>query len=244
MTIVVTGASGFIGRRVVALLKAAGRSVCTVEHRWKDSDDLAALLPQDIEACLHLGWYADPADYLSNTHENRASFRNGLDLAREARRRGAERLVVAGTSAEYRPSPSRLVETDPTAPTTIYGECKVELFEALTSGSRLDGLSIRWARIFNVTGPGEPPTRFLPSVARAVLAAEPLELSSGEQVRDFAHVDDVAAGLIALEGAPEGGTFNICSGEGHSLRSVAEELGSRLGDTSALKFGARPRCRP
>ena len=67
-------------------------------------------------------------------------------------------------------------------------------------------------------------------------------MSSGEQVRDFTHVDDVAAGLIALERAPGGGTFNICSGEGHSLRRVAEELGSRLGDTSALQFGARPRA--
>ena len=134
MTIVVTGASGFIGRRVVGCLEAAGRNVCAVDHRWKDSDDLGELLPRDVEACLHLGWYADPADYLSNAHENRASFRNGLDLAREARRRGAERLIVAGTSAEYGPSASKLVETDPTPPPRSTASARWSCLQALNSG--------------------------------------------------------------------------------------------------------------
>jgi nucleoside-diphosphate-sugar epimerase len=111
----------------------------------------------------------------------------------------------------------------------------------LVDGSwRPAGLGVAWARLFNLTGPGEDPRRLVPMVVRSLLDGKPVSLSAGAQVRDFLDVADVAAALVALSDAGAEGSFNVCSGEALSLRELLGAVGERVGRVDLLRFGERP----
>jgi len=242
MTVLVTGGGGFIGRSVVRRLVERGENPVVLSHRWDGPTGLESLLPAgDLEGCIHLGWYADTRDYLVNVAENRQSLQDSLDLVEILGVRGCQGLVVAGTSAEYATSDEALTEDAPVAPWSVYGAAKASLHLLLRSSLAPAGMVVSWARIFNVTGPGEDPNRLLPYVARTVLAGGEVALTSGAQVRDYLHVDDVADGLVKVLYTGRPGTYNVSSGRGAPLSQVLTELAQSLGDPALLKFGERRR---
>lgn len=237
----VTGASGFIGRRVVQRLATEGRPVIAVEHAWHGEDELDELAAgAELAACIHLGWYARPADYLVDVAGNLESLRSSCALVGWLGRRGVTHLVAVGSGAEYGVSDEPHDEDECPDPWSVYGAAKSAFHQLLRSSMRPQAMRVAWARVFNVTGPGEHPDRLVPTVVRRLLAGDPVDLSPGGQVRDFLDVDDVASALVALSTAGAEGTFNVCSGHGIVLRDLLGGIGDRLGRRDLLRFGARP----
>jgi len=242
MTVLVTGGAGFIGRAVLRRLAERGETPVVLAHRWRGLKGLESLLPAGgVDGCIHLGWYADNRDYLVNVAENRRSLQDSLDLVEFLGERGCESLVVAGTSAEYATSDRVHSEEAQVAPWSVYGAAKASLHQFLRSSLAPAEMVVSWARIFNVTGPGEDSNRLLPYVARSVMAGREVPLTAGTQVRDFLHVDDVADGLVQLLYAARPGAYNVSSGQGTPLSQVLTDLAQALGDPALLKFGERRR---
>lgn len=240
-SLLVTGSGGFIGRRVVRLAAEQGLEVASVPHAWRSLEELeGAVGDVEISRCLHLGWYAKPADYLVSEQGNLRSLAASLELVELLRAKACQHIVVAGSSAEYAPQERALLETDQIAPWSVYGAAKHALHVLLRSSLMPDGTSVAWARIFNVTGPGEARHRLLPTTARELARGGRMELTDGTQRRDFLHVEDVAAGLLRLAEPGIDGTFNVCSGVSRTLRQVLEGLAKRVG-RGTLDFGACPR---
>lgn len=238
-----TGGAGYLGRHVMALLSATERRIVVVAHRWSDRQALEQLVGDTaIDRCMHLGWYAHPADYLHAVDGNRDSLDASLDLVSVLLDRGCSHLVVAGSSAEYGCPSERVDEAARIEPHTIYAAAKTSL-RLLLESSWLDGrMTVAWARIFNVVGPGEHPDRIVPLVTRSLLARRAVDLSDGRQVRDILHVTDVARALVALSDSGSSGIFNVSSGVGVDLRTVFTALAGRVGaPTDLLRFGARAR---
>ncbi len=236
----VTGAAGFIGRHVVSQLRSAGVEVMSIEHTWHSRVEVESLLGTSaIRRCIHLGWYANPADYLSSELANLQSLRSSVQLLGALISRGCEHLTVAGTSAEYSLSVFPLTEGDSVDEATPYARAKAALRDLTAELSRLNVLPTAWCRIFNVTGPGENPGRLLSLVTRALLEGSPLDLTDGTQVRDYLDVRDVAAALVAVSGAHLIGPVNLCSGEGVRLKDLIADIASRCGSLEFLHFGAR-----
>lgn len=237
----ITGAAGFIGRHVVVEAKARGWDVLAISHAWSSTDDLvAAIGSASVTRCIHLGWYAHPADYLTAVEANRRSLQDSLALFTLLLERGCRHLVVAGSSAEYASLPSPHDESEPVAPWSVYGSCKAALHLLLDSSWRPPSMGLAWARLFNVTGPFEHPARLVPTVTRSLLQGKPINLSPGDQRRDFLDVADVASAIVSLSDTAANGTFNICSGQGVSLRKHLGDIAARAGDPKLLGFGARP----
>lgn len=242
MTVLVTGGAGFIGRSVTRRLMERGETPVVMAHRWQGRNGLESVLPAgSVDGCIHLGWYADTRDCLTNVAENRRSLQDSLDLVEFLSVRRCRSLVVAGTAAEYAISDREVTENAPVAPVSVYAAAKVSFHQFLRSSLAPTGMAVSWGRIFNVTGPGEDPHRLLPHVARSVLAERAVSLTSGTQVRDFLHVDDVADGLVQALYAARPGSYNVSSGRGASLREILTELAQALGDPRLLKFGDRAR---
>jgi nucleoside-diphosphate-sugar epimerase len=238
----VTGAAGFIGRWVVAELATRGVPCIPVEHSWQSLSEVEAIMGgNEVDRCIHLGWYTRPDDYLTSRAANRRCLEASLDLAELLLRNDCRHLVVSGTSAEYAGSDVDLDEDAPLAPSTFYGATKGSLRLLLRNSWCQQGRGLAWARIFSVTGPGEHPQRLFPTVVRALAAGLPVDLSDGAQVRDFLDVRDVAAALVALSQVEASGDYNVSSGRSATVREFLQSLTACVGGDHLLRFGAQAR---
>jgi nucleoside-diphosphate-sugar epimerase len=245
--VLVTGATGLIGRRVLAPLVSAGHEVHAVARSagdapdvvWHEADLLASpdvVREVDPEILVHLAWYAEHGKFWTapvNVEWVEAS----LALLRAFR---GTRAVLAGSCAEYdwTTGEETLKElSSPLRPATLYGAAKHGLH---TVAAQMDGFELAWGRVFFLYGPDEAPGRLFASVARALLAGEPAKTTEGTQIRDFMHADDVAAAFAALADADVTGAVNIGSGAGVALRDVVRLVGEAAGRPELIEFGALP----
>ena len=257
--VLVTGASGFVGSRALGPLLQRGFEVHAVARRvpargeedvaWHAADLLdagahAALLQRVRPShLLHLAWYVEPQSFW-NAPQNAAWVAATIELVERFAAAGGERVVLAGTCAEYdwsRPEPGPLREDAPLAPATFYGVCKDAAARVAQGlGERL-GVAVAHGRIFHLYGPGEDERRLVAGVARALVAGARVATSDGEQVRDFLHVDDVAAAFAALAASGVDGAVNVGSGEGVAVRRVVELVAEAAGRPDLLDVGALAR---
>jgi len=261
--VLLTGGSGFIGSRAIAPLLAAGYEIHALGRSrgasegvtWHELDLLddraAGRVVADVaaEQLLHLAWYAEPGRFWA-APENLDWVAASVRLLRAFAEAGGRRAVIAGTCAEYDWSDpvERCSELDygsrqatPLRPATLYGASKHATRLVAAAYAPQAGLSLAWGRVFLLYGPGEDQRRLVPQVAGALLAGEPAQTSDGAQVRDFMHVDDVAAGFAALLASNVEGPVNIASGEGVSIADVLALIAAAAGRRELLRLGALPR---
>jgi nucleoside-diphosphate-sugar epimerase len=261
--VLVTGGAGFIGRRMLPLLLAAGHEVHASSSReeapeegevgeeevqWHRADllnpDATAALIKEArpQRLLHLAWYTQHGRFWQ-APENLAWTEASIRLWRAfAESEGAERFVGVGSCAEYEWSePVLREESTPLRPASLYGVCKDSTRRVIEAASVRAALSFAWGRVFFIYGPEEASGRLVPSVAEALAEGRPARSSDGEQIRDFLHVDDAARALAALLDCEVPGAVNIGSGEGVRVRKVVETLGRLAGRPELVELGALPR---
>jgi UDP-glucuronate decarboxylase len=246
--LLITGANGFIGRHVTELAATRGLEVHALTREPKDpvagvTYHTADLVEATADACalvreigathlLHLAWYAVPRlfwDSLENYRWPGAT----MALASAFADGGGERVVAAGTCAEYDWTFGLCIEdATPLSPRKPYSVAKDATRRLLESWSRAKGISFAWGRLFFAYGPGEHRDRVLAMTIRSLLRGEQPKLSDGKHARDFLDVRDAAAAFLALLESDVEGGVNIASGEPMTLATLltraSEELGQPL----------------
>ncbi len=253
--VLVTGATGFIGRHAPPLLAERGYEVHAVSsgehsgeafafHRANLLDPIESVaLIRDIQPTdlLHLAWYAEHGKYWTSPENDRWA-EVSLELLRAFAESGGRRAVIAGTCAEYDWSGDGFLSegSTPLVPATTYGAAKHHLHRQASSLADEAGISLGWGRIFFVYGPGEDPRRLVASVTRALIAGEPAPCSHGEQVRDFLHAAEVADALTTLLAGAIEGPVNIASGEPTKVKDIVAEVARAVGRPELVRLGALP----
>jgi nucleoside-diphosphate-sugar epimerase len=254
--VLLTGATGFIGRHAIRGLAARGYEVHAVtapagevladDVVWHQADlldpEAAERLAAEVRAThlLHFAWFVEPGAFWTSV-ANLRWVGASLELLRAFRENGGERAVLAGTCAEYEWGHELCSEDGtPIAPSTLYGACKSAVQQAGSAYARQSGLSFAWGRIFLLYGPHEPPGRLVSSVATALLRGEPALCSRGTQVRDLLHVQDVADAFVEVLDSELEGPVNIGSGAPLTIAEVVAGLGRAAGRPDLIRLGALP----
>jgi nucleoside-diphosphate-sugar epimerase len=250
--VLVTGATGFIGRYSLDILLSDGFEVHAITRLAKSSlnkeiiwheldlfDEIAVSeLMQRIKPThlIHFAWFAVPNKYWTskiNLDFTRAS----LYLAEQFVVNGGVRFVGAGTCAEYDWNNSLLEESNtPLIPRTLYGVCKNSLQMIMSKYFNDMGISFAWGRIFFTFGPYEDSNRLIPSIINNLRDNNSAICRNGNFVRDFMYVEDVASAFVSLLSSNVLGAINICTNRPIKIKDILNEIALEMGKINFLIF--------
>jgi nucleoside-diphosphate-sugar epimerase len=257
--VLVTGASGFIGRAVVAALRERERDVHGVARtpaseieveKWHTADLLdpaergRLVRTAGASHLVHLAWSTEHGRFWSHP-ANRSWSKASCELVEAFAEAGGKRAVMAGSCAQYDwgaratgPGGRADERMTPRRPSTLYGAAKEEAASRLEAWAAETGFSFASALLFFPYGPYDKSERLVPSLARKLALGEPAKVTSGNQVRDFVHVDDCGAALAALADSEVVGAVNVGTGYGTSVSDVATTVARALDREDLLRIGS------
>ena len=247
----VTGGAGFIGSHLTRRLLAEGRRVTVLDNlsvgrrevvpasaRFVQGDIRDARAVADaltgVDCVFHLAAQVTIRGSFERFYEDLDT--NVMGTARILRAldpQAIKRFVLASSMAVYAdaPSPNPIAEDHPSRPLSPYGIGKLAAEGVSRQVLDARGISFTAVRYFNTFGPGQTYTPYVGVitifVTRLLRGEAPIIFGDGEQRRDFVHVDDIVAGTIAAADGPPG-TYNLGTGRGTSLNSLAALLTARL----------------
>jgi nucleoside-diphosphate-sugar epimerase len=257
--VLLTGATGYIGKFTIKHLLERGYEVHAVSSKTPDgnypekSENLiwhkANLLSIDETEklvksvspthLLHFAWFVEHGKFW-NAPENLRWLSASLHLAECFAAGGGRRIVCAGTCAEYDWARQGIFsEKDlPERPQTLYGTAKTALSLTLEKFAAVSGLDFASGKIFFPFGADELPNRLIPSVIISLLENKPAATSHGRQIRDYMFVEDVAEAFVALLDGDVRGAVNIASGRRTELKEIIEIIAEIIGKPELLQIGA------
>lgn len=257
MKIAVTGASGFIGRYLLAELARQQVEVVAVTRdaaRLAEAGVSARIVEMDLAApaadcfdrlgrpdvLIHLAW--DGLPNYKSLHHFEIELPRQYNFLKAMVEAGLPSLLVTGTCFEYGMQSGALSEDLVTLPANPYGYAKDALRRQLEFLKAVKPFNLTWARLFYMYGAGQPKGSLYSQLRAAVLHGERVfNMSGGEQQRDYLPVTDVARHLVSLAlKRNDIGVVNICSGTPVSVRKLVEGWIKENGWSIALNLGHYP----
>ena len=262
----ITGARGFIGRHLALHLRDQGSTVSGIGHghlpmdawvdaglaRWSNSEITAEALTQLAaeqgmpEVVFHLAGGSAVAPSLRAPLEDFNRTTNTTIKLLDWLRTHAPRakLLVASSAAVYGDTAGAVAdEARWPAPVSPYGYHKLMMEQLCREYSHVFGIQTSVLRMFSVYGEGLRKQLLWDCCVKLTAATDAIELGgSGDELRDWIHVDDAVAMLLlaARSASVECPLFNGGSGTAVRVRDIVAMLASALGATAGVEFsGAR-----
>jgi nucleoside-diphosphate-sugar epimerase len=257
--VLITGANGFVGCQIIRALDTMGidlipvvregkshevstianvEKIITSKDLFLEDEDWWEAQCKDVDVVIHAAWYVEAGKY-QDSSKNIDCLIGSLNLARGAAKAGVDRFLGLGTCAEYDQSQRELTVDTPLKPLTTYAAAKASLFTTLSQWFPMQSIDFAWIRLFYLYGEGEDQRRLVPYVRSQILKGDYVNLTSGQQVRDFMDVAEVGKIIAEISLTDQIGPINICSGIPITVRQLVENIADEYGRKDLLRFGAR-----
>lgn len=256
--VIVTGATGLIGKELLMPLKQAGFDVYPITidennpyipgiHWLKgnlfDETFLAEIFAQvQPQYLLNMAWCTTGS--YQNSNLNFDFVRAGLTLLKHFAQNGGTRAVFAGTCFEYAFKDEPIKEIDKIEPHNIYAFCKNSLHELAAQFCKANNISFGYGRIFYVYGRNEHKTRLTASIINALKAGQTVSVNHAQLVKDYMYSKDIAVAFVKLLESKTEGPVNICTGVPVSLAVYAQTVAHLLNKEHLLDLKNLPTNQP
>lgn len=260
--VLITGAAGFFGANAMRSFDPGQWEVHGLDRPGVDRERLNATAPDakvhevDLldpnavraivnevkpDLAVHLAWYVVPGKFWA-APENIDHLNASFGLCRALVDVGCKRIVTAGTCFEYDVANAKapLSEDSPTKPTLLYSAAKLAMFEVLRQAAKGWGISYAHLRFFYQYGRYEGPNRLVSDVMWSLVRSEEAKVTTGEQIRDFLDIEDVASAIAIAAASDAEGAINIGSGIPVKVRDVVSAAARAYGKEHLVRYGARP----
>ena len=269
MNVLITGASGFIGRHLIKILdndhndhqihaifrqiKPNHKSSKINWHKldlFKDSEVEALIQRIQPTHIIHLAWYTEHGKFW-NSEKNKDWMNASIKLFKVFKKHNGKRFISIGSKAEYFDgkfmedffnSSFECNETDKLGPDTIYGEYKNLLHNKLNKLDK-NKKSLVWARVFDTYGPYENEKKFCSYVIKNCISRNEIICNNPFLGMDFLHVHDIANALKLILEKEFLGTINISSGKTITLKFISEYVTKQLNCENLLKLNSESKDR-
>ncbi len=257
--VLITGASGFIGRHLLHQLRTYGSQISTISRNYND-------FPKDVEqyiidikdfhaleecvnACqpdhiFHLAAYKERnenvQDFYSSVETNLIGSLNLFSAAKDVG--SIQSIVTLGTIEEYGNNSPPFNERFRESPITPYSFSKICVSHMGEMFFHLYGLPVIIVRSALAYGPGQGTEMFLPSLITSLLEGKIFNMTPGEQTRDFVYVTDLVDALILASRNinAHGQIINIGSGVPVKLIDLAKTIETMTGKKGLVNPGGKP----
>ena len=264
--ILITGASGFIGTNMVEMLSKKQVETYAmvlasdkngIEKLKKISDSINIVTdsvdtminnidnyPQ-FDSIIHFASVGVDPKYNDISTMIDTNIKMGCQLIDFAKRNKTKLVINVGSCFEYgRNNGKPLKESDDCHPESFYALTKNMSVELTNEYAKKEGVNLITVRPFGVFGKWENSYRLAPSIIRSGIENEDLDLTAGEQVRDFVNVKDIVNAIYLLSKSKKIKNYeiyNICSDNPVTVRGFVEEIINILGfDINKFHFGILP----
>lgn len=260
MTILVTGATGFVGGALVRRLVGLGREVHVFARPKSDTwrlDDLAGrFFRHDVDlrdaaavqasvaeikpsVIYHLATYGGFASQRDTEAIFAANLSGTINLLRACEKVGFDCFVNTGSSSEYGVKQAPMRESDLPEPIGDYGVSKVASTLHCRSEALVKGLPVVTLRLFSPYGPWDDPKRFIPYLIGSLLKGASPKVSTPGSVRDWVYIEDVLDLYLQTDALARcaGEIVNVGSGVQSSLGDVAQLVEKFAGSRTKVGWG-------
>jgi len=259
--VVVTGATGFIGRNLVRKLVDLGfyvyavirpnsknkdkldvaKNLEIIELDMFDIDRLSALIVNECDIFCHLAWEGVRGADRDGHELQVGNYLNSLKTVQAAKDLGCHVYMTTGSQAEYGVYDKEIDEMVECNPTTEYGRQKYRFFQDGMGLAEKLGVSFKEARIFSLYGPGDYENTMVCSVLGSMLDNNEIDLTAGTHDWNFLYIDDAVDGMVKLiTDKCSDGAYNFSGDETRILRDFVEIMYREAKSKSILNFGSIP----
>jgi UDP-glucose 4-epimerase len=250
--ILVTGGNGYLGSHLVAALKLSGAKVYVIDQVAGNSDNEYLLdinnsnqLQEVVEEVqpqiiYHLAAILNrERNFDRHDQTMHVNYYGTLNLLKALQNIGYSNFIFTSTSEVYGNNPAPFTENQLPDPCSPYSLSKIYAEQVIKTFSVLAEKNFTILRLFNFFGKNMPMGFFIPQLLHSLQHNIPFDMTGGEQIRDFLFVDDVISAMLlaATNHNSLNEVFNVCSGNGISLKKLALDVKNRFGNDSPINIG-------